>query len=77
MCSSGASWERFGTGDARGVTLALRVTHLDLADMVGADRESVTAAVGPLQRWGEIEVRQRMVSIRQMDDQSLTATEIA
>lgn len=45
--------------------------------MVGAARESVTAAVGSLQRWGEIEVRQRMVSIRQMDDQSLTATEIA
>jgi hypothetical protein len=45
--------------------------------MVGADRESVTVAVGRLNRWGEIEVRQRMVSIRQMDDQSLTATEIA
>ena len=45
--------------------------------MVGAARDSATAAVGPLQRWGEIEVHQRMVSIRQMADQSLTATEIA
>ncbi|MCX6409079.1 MAG: helix-turn-helix domain-containing protein [Actinobacteria bacterium] len=59
------------------MTLNHRATHLDLADMVGAAREPVTVAVGRLQEHDEIGMRERTVIIRRMDDQSLTATEIA
>jgi CRP/FNR family transcriptional regulator len=60
-----------------GVRLDLRVTHQELADMVGAARESVTVAFGRLQDQGEIELRRRTVIIRRMDDQGRTATDTA
>lgn len=69
--------EHWGRVTPEGVRLDLRVTHQELADMVGAARESVTVAFGRLQEQGEIEMRQRTVIIRRMNDQSLTATEIA
>ncbi|MEI7794207.1 MAG: helix-turn-helix domain-containing protein [Thermoleophilia bacterium] len=59
------------------MTLNHRATHLDLADMVGAAPESVTVAVGRMQEHDEIRMRERTVINRRMDDQSLTATEIA
>ena len=69
--------ERWGRVTPEGVRLDLRVTHQELADMVGAARESVTVAFGRLQDQGEIELRRRTVIIRHMDDQGRTATEIA
>jgi len=45
--------------------------------MVGAAPESVTVAVGRMQEHDEIRMRERTVINRRMDDQSLTATEIA
>lgn len=60
--------ERWGRVTPEGVRLDLRVTHQELADMVGAARESVTVAFGKLQEQGEIELRRRTVIIRQMDD---------
>jgi hypothetical protein len=50
------------------VRLDLRVTHQELADMVGAARESVTVAFGRLQEQGEIELSRRTVIIRRMND---------
>lgn len=69
--------DRWGRVTPEGVRLDLRVTHQELADMVGAARESVTVAFGRLQDQGEIELRRRTVIIRHMDDQGRTATEIA
>jgi CRP-like cAMP-binding protein len=69
--------DRWGRVTPEGVRLDLRVTHQELADMVGAARESVTVAFGRLQDQGEIELRRRTVIIRHMDDQVRTATEIA
>lgn len=60
--------ERWGRVTPEGVRLDLRVTHQELADMVGAARESVTVAFGKLQEQGEIELRRRTVIIRRMDD---------
>ncbi len=68
--------ERWGVVTPAGVRLDLRVTHQELADMVGAARESVTLAFGRLQEQGEIELRQRTVIIRHLDDQARAATEI-
>jgi CRP/FNR family transcriptional regulator, cyclic AMP receptor protein len=56
--------ERWGRVTPDGIRLALRLTHQELANMVGAVRESVTIALGRLATAGEIEVRNRTLLIR-------------
>jgi CRP-like cAMP-binding protein len=56
--------ERWGRVTPDGVRLDLRLTHQELANMVGAVRESVTIALGRLAEAGEIEVRNRTLIIR-------------
>lgn len=56
--------ERWGKVTPDGVRLDLRLTHQELASMVGAVRESVTIALGRLAEAGEIEVRNRTLIIR-------------
>lgn len=56
--------ERWGRVTPDGVRLDLRLTHQELANMVGAVRESVTIALGRLSEAGEIEVRNRTLIIR-------------
>jgi CRP-like cAMP-binding protein len=55
---------RWGRVTPDGVRLDLRLTHQELANMVGAVRESVTIALGRLAESGEIEVRNRALIIR-------------
>lgn len=59
--------ERWGRVTPDGIRLDLRLTHQELANMVGAVRESVTIALGRLSEAGEIEVRNRTVIIRPPD----------
>jgi CRP/FNR family transcriptional regulator len=56
--------ERFGRVTPRGVRLDLRLTHQELAGMVGAVRESVTIALGNLAKQGALSVRNRTIVIR-------------
>jgi CRP/FNR family cyclic AMP-dependent transcriptional regulator len=56
--------ERWGRVTPDGIRLDLRLTHQELANMVGAVRESVTIAIGRLAEAGEIEVRNRTLIIR-------------
>jgi CRP/FNR family cyclic AMP-dependent transcriptional regulator len=60
--------ERWGRVTPDGIRLDLRLTHQELANMVGAVRESVTIALGRLASAGEIEVRNRTLLIRRLDD---------
>jgi CRP-like cAMP-binding protein len=60
--------ERWGRVTPDGIRLDLRLTHQELANMVGAVRESVTIALGRLASAGEIEVRNRTLLIRPPDD---------
>jgi len=69
--------DRWGKVTPEGVRLDLRVTHQELADMIGGARESVTVALGRLQDQGEVIVRRRTVILRRMDDQDRVATETA
>jgi CRP-like cAMP-binding protein len=46
--------ERWGTVSREGVTIPLPLTHQALADMVGAQRPSVTSALGKLARAGTL-----------------------
>lgn len=61
--------ERWGRVTPDGIRLDLRLTHQELANMVGAVRESVTIALGRLASAGEIEVRNRTLLIRVPDDE--------
>ena len=56
--------ERWGRVTPDGIRLDLRLTHQELANMIGAVRESVTIALGRLASAGEIEVRNRTLLIR-------------
>lgn len=56
--------ERWGRVTPDGIRLDLRLTHQELANMVGAVRESVTLALGRLAEAGEIEVRNRTLTIK-------------
>lgn len=56
--------DRWGRVTPDGIRLDLRLTHQELANMVGAVRESVTIALGRLAESGEIEVRNRTLIIR-------------
>lgn len=56
--------ERWGRVTPDGIRLDLRLTHQELANMVGAVRESVTLAMGRLADSGQIEVRRRELIIR-------------
>ena len=60
--------ERWGRVTPDGIRLDLRLTHQELANMVGAVRESVTIELGRLASAGEIEVRNRTLLIRRLDD---------
>ena len=55
--------ERFGRVTPQGVRLDLRLTHQQLADMVGAVRESVTIAMGKLAQSGELNIENRTIWI--------------
>ncbi|MFN8123010.1 MAG: Crp/Fnr family transcriptional regulator [Thermoleophilia bacterium] len=54
---------RWGRVTPDGIRLNLRLTHQELANMVGAVRETVTLAMGRLQEQGEIQVENRTVTI--------------
>ena len=56
--------ERWGRVTPDGIRLDLHLTHQELANMIGAVRESVTIALGRLASAGEIEVRNRTLLIR-------------
>jgi CRP/FNR family transcriptional regulator len=55
--------ERFGRVTPTGVRLDLHLTHQQLADMVGAVRESVTIALGKLAQSGAITIENRTIWI--------------
>jgi CRP-like cAMP-binding protein len=55
--------EQFGVPDSRGTIINLRLTHRELASMVGATRESVSFAVLALRKDGLIEAEQKRVTL--------------
>lgn len=61
--------ERWGRVTPDGIRLDLRLTHQELANMIGAVRESVTIALGRLADAGEIEMRRRELIIRPPRDE--------
>ncbi|MDQ4105907.1 MAG: Crp/Fnr family transcriptional regulator [Actinomycetota bacterium] len=61
--------ERFGAENGSGVTIEVRLTHQDLANMIASTREAVSKVMSEFQREGCIEVRNRKITI--LDQQAL------
>jgi CRP-like cAMP-binding protein len=58
---------RWGVPEPRGVLIAARLTHAELASLVGSTRETVTLALGNLRRAGAIALDRRQVIILRRD----------
>ena len=66
--------DRFGEHDRAVVTIDLRLTHQDLANMIASTREAVSKVMSELQRDGVIETRNRRIAILDRDALSKRAS---
>ena len=63
--------ERYGRKVEKGVFLELPVTHQEMADMIGASRQTVTTVLGDLRRRGLIQMEHRTLFIRSSSSSSM------
>jgi len=61
--------KRHGIRDAHGTIIDVRITHQELAEMVGTSRETVTRVMTRLKEQGIIEIDQRRITL--LDSKSL------
>ncbi len=59
--------EQYGRRTADGVELGVRLSHQDLASIIGSTRETVTVTLGELQAAGALVVRRRRLILTQLD----------
>jgi CRP/FNR family cyclic AMP-dependent transcriptional regulator len=65
--------KRHGIRDAHGTIIDLKITHQELAEMVGTSRETVTRVLTKLRERGIIEIDQRRITL--IDSKALLAEE--
>ncbi len=63
--------EDYGINDSRGRLLRIRITHQDLANLIGSSRETVSLTLGDFRREGHIDINDRKIIIRKTN--SLTS----
>jgi CRP/FNR family transcriptional regulator len=54
---------KHGVHDARGTIIDLKITHQELAEMVGTSRETVTRTLASLQKQGAIQLEHRRIVV--------------
>jgi CRP/FNR family cyclic AMP-dependent transcriptional regulator len=59
--------EGMGVMTPEGPMIPTRYTHMQLASMIGSNREAVTRALSELQEAGCIEVKERHIYVRDFD----------
>jgi CRP/FNR family cyclic AMP-dependent transcriptional regulator len=59
--------EQYGERTAEGVLLGIKLSHQDLAAVIGATRETVTVLLGELQLDGFLKVSRQRIVIRAID----------
>ncbi len=67
--------KKHGIRDAHGTIIDLRITHQELAEMVGTSRETVTRVLTRLREQGVIEIDQRRITL--LDPKALLESEEA
>ena len=55
--------KRHGVQDAHGTIIDLKITHQELAEMVGTSRETVTRVIARLREEGILEVDHRRMTL--------------
>jgi len=59
--------EQFGHRTARGVQIGIKLSHQELAGVIGSTRESVTLLLGDLQQEGLVQVARRRIELKEPD----------
>ncbi len=59
--------EQYGRRVDGGVELAIKLSHQEMANIIGSTRETVTVVLGELQKEGLIEIARRRVKILELD----------
>jgi CRP/FNR family cyclic AMP-dependent transcriptional regulator len=59
--------ERYGQAAHNGIRIGQRISHQDMASIIGATRETVTIALGELQAEGVIDVERRHVTLKNVN----------
>lgn len=55
--------DRYGMPTQGGIVIAQKISHQDLASIIGATRETVTITLGELQNEGKIEINRRRITM--------------
>ena len=59
--------ERYGSRTANGVALGIKLSHQDLANIIGSTRETVTVVLGELQNEGSLKLGRRKIVLTNLD----------
>ena len=59
--------ERYGQPGHNGILIRQKISHQDMASIIGATRETVTITLGELQTEGIIDVQRRRITLKNID----------
>ncbi len=59
--------ERYGRRTTDGVLIAQKISHQDMASIIGATRETVTITLGELQQEGVLQIDRRRITLKDFD----------
>ena len=59
--------DKYGRRTAEGVELGIKLSHQDLASIIGSTRETVTVVLGELQTEGSLIIRRRQIVLTRME----------
>jgi CRP-like cAMP-binding protein len=59
--------EKYGKPTVEGVVLGIKLSHQDLASIIGSTRETVTVLLGELQQEGQLTIQRRRIILSKME----------
>ena len=59
--------EKYGQDTAQGVLIGIKLSHQDLASIIGSTRETVTVLLGELQSEGALMIKRRQIVLKLME----------
>ena len=59
--------EKYGHPTPEGTLIGIKLSHQDLASMIGSTRETVTVLLGELQAAGDLTIKRRQIILTQLD----------
>ena len=59
--------EKYGQDTAQGVLIGIKLSHQDLACIIGSTRETVTVLLGELQSEGALVIKRRQITLKLME----------